>query len=282
MRRTSWFRSRLLSLTVAVSMLSGCTLLDDEPPPGPPPAASREIRVFDFADAEWFDASVSRTVRLKDGTATRGDDDAIGPMEGGGSWKLEGTPQFADADGDGDEDAAAALRTSGGQSSNVFWYVWLWQDGTAQQLRRPIASTIRCSRPIEAVNAVTGGFEIHAFLFQFGRDNCAGGGAIPIVYVAGVRDGWPVRIRPQYGPIDTCDPHDLVVTLRPSGLVQLRVDSDERSPVVEPAGRYDSVLVNELAVSPYLTPQMRGEWVLALAVRGEERICGWAHVDQVL
>ncbi|MGN9906834.1 hypothetical protein ACTMTJ_04680 [Phytohabitans sp. LJ34] len=276
-------RLAIVSLAPALTLVpSGCFATDGTPPTPPPSVASREIREFDFANAEWLDTSVSETEKLQDGAARRSEDTALSPMSGGGSWKLLDGAQFADADGDGDEDAAVGLATSGGQSANVGWYIWLWQGGTAVQLRRAIVSTTRCDRPIDGVTAVAGGFEVRTFVFQSNVDNCAGGGAVPVTFVAGVRDGWPVRIRPEFGPLATCDPKALTVPLRPGGEVQLRVDTDARAPIVEPAQRYDSLMVSELSVSPYLTDEERGDWVLARAVRGDKVTCGYAHVDQVL
>jgi hypothetical protein len=103
---------------------------------------------------------VSETVRLKDGVARRGDDSGIGPLQGGGSWKIAGSPQYSYADGDGDEDAAVGLHTSGGQSANTNWYIWMWQGAAAVQVRPPIVSATRCDRPIESVRAVVGGFAL--------------------------------------------------------------------------------------------------------------------------
>ncbi|MFI7571770.1 hypothetical protein ACIBUZ_23575 [Micromonospora echinofusca] len=266
------------SLAGALLAMSGCSSPDGSPTPSP----SREIRDFDFANAEWFDTSAAETVTLEHGSAKRSDDASISPMDGGGSWKLLDAPRFADADGDGDEDAAVGLSTSGGQSVNAAWYIWLWRDGSAVQLQKPIVSTTRCDRPIEAVTAVTGGFEVRAFLFHSDKDNCGGGGVVPISYVAGVRDGWPVRIRPTYGPLATCNPQELIVPLRPVGVVQLRVDTDDRAPVVEPAQKYDSLLVSELAVSPYIPEEQKGDWVLARAARGDELVCGYVRMDQIL
>lgn len=274
--------SLLASLASFPLVLSGCSSGGDDPPAPEPPApsvTSREIRGFDFGNAEWFDPSVAETVTLEDGTYIRGAGAAVSPMSGGGEWRIVDGPRFSDADADGDEDAVVALATSGEQSANVGWYIWLWQDGTAVQLHQSIASTTRCSRPVEAVTAVPGGFEVRAYLFQDGMDNCAGGGAVPVTYVAGVRDGWPVRIRPDFGPIETCDPLVLTERTRPGGKVQLRVHPDGRAPEVEPARRYDSLRVDRYALDRYVAPERK--WALTLAHRGEKVVCGWAHVDQL-
>ncbi|GGY93599.1 hypothetical protein GCM10010365_10300 [Streptomyces poonensis] len=236
--------------------------------------ASREIRKVDFANLEWFDSTFGSTVKLVDGSAWH----AAGNDTGGWQWNLLGRPQFADVDGDGHEDAVAGLASSGDMAMGQAWYVWLWRDGRAQQLRVPVVASTRCDRRIESVTAVPHGFEVQAFLFVDG-DSCAGGGSVPITYVVGVRDGWPVRLRPQYGPLDTCDPGKLTVALHPQGKPVLYTSPDVRSPTVEPAAHYDALLVDEYAADPALSPEL--DWVLGIAVSGDRRVCGWARADQV-
>jgi hypothetical protein len=237
-------------------------------------SASREIRKVDFAHLEWFDSVTASTVKLADGSGWR----AAGNASGGWTWKLLGRPQFADVDRDGHEDAAVGLALSGEQAASEAWYVWLWRDGRAQQLRMPIVESSRCDRRIESVTAVPHGFKVQAFLFVDG-DSCAGGGSVPIAYVVGVRDGWPVRVKPHYGPIATCDPADLTVALHPPGEVLLHTSPDVRSPTVEPAAGYDAFLVHEYYADPALSAEE--DWILGIAVSGDRKVCGWARSDQV-
>jgi hypothetical protein len=266
------------SIFVISGSLFGCSPGGAAPKKPPPPSVtSRQIRSFDFGNAEWYDSGVLQTVQLKDGGADRGEGS---PLSGGGRWRLLDAPQFADVDGDGDEDAAAGLATSGEQSANTAWYIWLWQDGTARQLRRPIVSTTRCDRPIDGVRVVPGGFEVRMFMFTEG-DACAGGGVTPVTYVAAVRGGWPVRISPDFGPIAGCDPLALTVQVRLRKRIQLRVDADARAPAVEPAAVYDSILAGELTMSPYLRIEDVGEWALVIAVRDGKRICGFVRTSDI-
>lgn len=249
----------------------------------PPRAVSTDIRRFDFGAAEWFDAMSASTAKLTDGLAKR-PPDSVAP--GGVSWRMLGPPVYTDVDADGDEDAAVGLHTQGGQMFSFAWYVWLWQDGGAVQLRRPIAETSRCGGPIDSVSATPQGFEVRMLIAEMGPDNCAGGGSVPVTYVVGVRDGWPVRIAPDYGPIETCNPRELIVALTPPPALQLRTAPNDGAPPVGPPTRYETVLAAELAVSPYLDEQLRGDWLLVAAVLdeggGERRLCGWVRADEVL
>jgi hypothetical protein len=267
------------ALLCAVVALTGCRDhagdASRRPTAGATPSvASREIRKVDFANLEWFERTSGSTVKLVDGSAWR----AAGIGSGGWKWKLLERPRFADVDGDGHEDAAAGLELGGDQAAAQAWYVWLWRDGRAQQLREPIVTASRCDRRIESVTAVPHGFKVQAFLFVSG-DACAGGGSVPIAYVVGVRDGWPVRVRPHYGPMDTCDPGKLTVALRSQGKVVLYTSPDVRSPTVESAAHYDAFLVDEYFADPVLTPD--SDWGLGIAVSGDRRVCGWARADQV-
>ncbi len=266
-------------LLASVGGAAGC----DAGSETPPPPASQEIRSFAFDNAEWFDAMSASTVKLTVGLAKRASD-SVAP--GGVSWRMLGPPAYADVDADGDEDAAVGLHSRGGQMFSFAWYIWLWQDGRAVQLRRPIAQTSRCGGPIDSVTGTPQGFKVSMLIAEMGPDDCAGGGSIPVAYVAGVRDGWPVRVAPDFGPLETCNPHELTVPLSPPPALQLRTAPDDGAPPIGSPTRYEAVLATELAVSPYLTKEQRGDWLLVTAVlreRGaERRLCGWARADQLL
>ncbi|GAA0392407.1 hypothetical protein Acor_17340 [Acrocarpospora corrugata] len=264
-----------VALLCAIAALTGCRDRAGDAPARPTASVvSQEIRKVDFSNLEWFDSVTASTVKLVDGAARRDADNE----SGGFSWQLSGPPRYADADGDGHEDAAVGLRANGAQLGAEAWYVWLWRNGQAQQLRLPIATTSRCDRPIEAVTAVPHGFMVQKFM-SVSEDSCAGGGSVPITHVVGVRHGWPVRIHPYYGPIASCDPRDLSVALYPAGKVLLYTSPDVRSPSVEPTATYDKFLVDEYSADPELTPEW--DWILGIAVSGARRVCGWARADQV-
>ncbi|MFY1587939.1 hypothetical protein ACN267_25940 [Micromonospora sp. WMMD734] len=257
-------------LMAAIPTLTGCPAQSDDRPSerGPSSAptgpSSQEIRAIDFAGREWFDAVTNSTVQLRDGKAERRGDEGMDAYR----WKMAGPPRYADADGDGDTDAAVGLAVEGGQTSSVSWYIWLWHEGDAQQLRRPIAEASRCDGLIEAVDPVPTGFSVEGFVWG-PEDDCAGGGSVPIAYVAAVRQGWPVRISPRLGPITTCSPGELAEHLVPTSEVLLHTWPDGRSPVVEPAARYDALITDY--------SELTGRWTLVVALRGEDRICGWAE-----
>ncbi|MFC4495464.1 hypothetical protein ACFPA8_15130 [Streptomyces ovatisporus] len=213
-------------------------------------------------------------MKLVDGKAEREADNE----SGGFSWRLSGEPRYADADGDGHEDAAVELQARGAQLAAKSWYVWLWRNGGPRQLRLPIAQTSRCDRPIESVTAARNGFEVQMFM-PVSEDDCAGGGSVPITFVAAVRDGWPVRTKPYFGPTAPCDSRSLTAALRPAGKILLHTSPDERSPSVESAAAYDEFLVDEYSADPELTPER--DWILGIATSGSRKVCGWARADQV-
>ncbi|GAA1005851.1 hypothetical protein Aple_040190 [Acrocarpospora pleiomorpha] len=263
------------ALLCTVVALTGCSDRAGDAPARPTtPVVSQEIREVDFSNLEWFDSVTASTVKLVDGAARRDADNESGGL----SWQVSGPPRYADADGDGDEDAAVGLRATGAQLVSEAWYVWLWGDGQVQQLRLPIATTSRCSRPIEAVTAVPDGFMVKQFM-SVSEDSCASGGSVPITHVVGVRHGWPVRIHPYYGPMAPCDPRHFSVALHPAGKVSLYTSADVRSPLVEPAATYDRFLVDKYSADPSLTPEW--DWILGIAVSGTRKVCGWARADQV-
>jgi hypothetical protein len=269
-----------VALLCVISALTGCRDRPRDAPGGlvatttAAPVVSREIREVDFSNLEWFDSPTASTVTLINGMARRDADNE----SSGYSWRLSGSPQYADADGDGHEDAAVGLSVEGAQLTAETWYVWLWRNGEAVQLQLPIAGSSRCTRPVESVAAVPEGFRVETFI-AVSEDSCAGGGSVPVTYVVGVRDGWPVRISPYFGPIASCDPRSLTVALRPKREVLLYTATDIRSPAVEPAANYDEFLVDEYSADGGLTPER--EWILGIAVSGARRVCGWARADQV-
>ncbi|WP_405590033.1 hypothetical protein [Streptomyces sp. NBC_01190] len=270
------------ALLCAIAALTGCHDRTDDAAPRTSaqpsasttvPVASKEIRRIDFANLLWYDAMTASTVQLVNGFAQVTNSD-LGKL----TWQVSGPPSYSDVDGDGHEDAAVSLKANRAQLVANAWYIWLWRGGRAQQLRLPIAQTSRCNRPIESVKAVPRGFKVQMFM-SVEEDDCAGGGSVPITYVAGVQHGWPVRIEPRYGPIETCDPRALTVALHPSRKILLFTAADARSPVVEPARRYEKFLVTEYDNNPELFPEQ--EWILGIAVSGARRVCGWVSVDQI-
>jgi len=272
----------LAAAAVGALLAAGCSAERGRPSPAPP---SQEIRATDFADAEWHDAVFGTTVRLVGGRAEVDLDPVFYP--GGVSWRLLDAPAYTDIDGDGDEDAAVGLRSAGGQTAATSWYLWLWQDGRAVQVRRPAVSVSRCEGPIESVTAKPGAIGVRLLVAGSPRDTCASGGSVPVTFEVGLRDGWPVRTSPAFGPVETCNPRDLTTELTPPGEVQLRVAGDPSAPAVADRTRYPAVLVDDLVVNPYRLPGRKPtDWHLVLALlpadTGPREVCGWAHVDELL
>ena len=239
----------------------------------------RDIESFPFGDVEWYDAVVDTTVTLKGGLARRDTDD---PMYVGGlDWRMLGPPAYSDIDGDGDEDAAVGLYSAGGQMVSEAWFVWLWENDTAKQVRRPIASSSRCDGFIESVTGKPAAFSVRLSLFE-NEDTCAGGGSIPITYDVGLRDGWPVRISPDYGPLETCNTREQVKQVIPARDLQLRVAAGDTAPPIGGRIRYNAVLVEQLDLT--MTPDDMGynEWLLVTAVQDSRRVCGWTRVADIL
>ncbi|NUT50135.1 MAG: hypothetical protein HOV94_22910 [Saccharothrix sp.] len=271
-------RAGLVMAVVVGALAVGCTAQE----PSAPGGSSAGMRAFDFGEAEWFDAMSGSTVRLAGGLAEQDPDPVVYP--GGIAWRMLGPVAYTDIDGDGDEDAAAGLHGAGGQMFSSAWYLWLWQDGSAVQVRRPIAGVSRCEGPIESVTAKPGAISVRMLMTEV-ADTCAGGGAVPVTYDVGLRDGWPVRVAPEFGPIELCNPRDLTDEVVPLGEVQLRVAGDERAPAVGERVRYSRVLINEIGASPYLPGHDAENWRLALGVldtdSGPRRVCGWARLAEL-
>jgi hypothetical protein len=260
-------------------VVTGCAAESRIEPPRPP---SREIRDFDIGAAEWYDVLTGETVRLRGGLAKRDLDPTA--MPGGASWRVLGPPAYADLDGDGDEDVAIGLHADGGQMFSSAWYFWLWQDGSAVQVRRPIITTSRCDGIVESVVAKGAAVTVSVVLAD-GDDPCATSGSVPVTFDVGLRDGWPVRVAPEFGPVATCNERDLTETVLEPGEVQLRTWPDDASPPIGMPVEPDYVLIDDIHVSPYLE-EYQSEWVLVFAALNEDestsRVCGWVRRDEVL
>ncbi|SMC47144.1 hypothetical protein [Kibdelosporangium aridum] len=270
---------RCLGLPVLAVVLAGCS---DSGPPTPPPVTSTEIRNFDFGAAEWFDVTNSVTVKLVGGMSHP--EAQMAPTAFGMVNRVLGPVVYTDVDADGDEDAAVGLTAEGGQTFNTAWHIWLWQDGRAVQLRQPIALADRCQGEIESVTAKPGAFSVTAVLRDEG-DSCSASGSLPVSYEVSVQDGWPVRIRPEFGPVETCNPREQTEQVVPPGELQLRTWPDEKSPAVGEPIEPTSVFVDEVYVGRYFrTREDRDkQWVLVSAPLGEgRRVCGWARYPDVI
>lgn len=268
-------RGKVIALIATLGILAaGCDS-------GEPRSAglSKEIESFQFGDADWYDAVVDTTVTLKGGLARRATE--VPEFPGGLDWRMLGPPAYTDIDADGDEDAAVGLYSAGGQMVSQTWFVWLWDGHTAKQVRHPIATSSRCERFIESVTAQGGAFSVRSSILEAG-DACASGGRTPITYEVGLRDGWPVRTSPDYGPLETCNTHEQTKRVTPARDLQLRVAADDTSPPIGTRTRFDTVLVEQwqLTLPPDGKPDY--EWLLVTAVRGPEKACGWTRVADVL
>lgn len=268
-------RRKIAVLIVILGVLAaGCSS------PAPRPAGlSKEIESFEFGDAEWYDAVVDTTLTLKGGLARL---DTGGPeFPGGLEWRMLGPPAYTDIDADGDEDAAVGLYSAGGQMVSETWFVWLWDAHTAKQVRHPIAASSRCDKFIESVTAKRGAFSVRASMFEE-KDSCASGGAIPITYDVGLREGWPVRISPDYGPLETCNTREQAYDVVPARDLQLHIAADETSPLLGTRTRYDAVMVKRLDFISQPDGTGDYEWLLVTAVLDSMKVCGWTRVADIL
>ncbi len=107
------------------------------------------IEHFDFANASWYDAQSSTT--LKPGSNSS-------PASGAAWWKVDaasqGNPtQYADLNGDGYEDAIAWLTTGKGTDYWHYAYVWLWEPSTrtTHQLTYPITDDRNCGNSTKSL-----------------------------------------------------------------------------------------------------------------------------------
>lgn len=246
-------------------MAVGCT--DDEPRPVESTKLDQGIRTFDFRNAVWFEYPDLEShedggeVPLRNGEYQRGGSDP---------FRLGYGPVFADADHDGDEDAVLALEL-GGQGVRLSWYLWVWQDDTAEQVRYPFLRYSRCDYAATEVRPVADGFEVQTAVPKPERV-CAEGATIPVSYIIGVKDSYPVRLRPEKGAPQTCD-RPGTVPARVNMPLSPRVAPEAAAPVIGTPRRYDEVTY----LPHYRETSASGVWYLGMFVAGQEKICGWAR-----
>lgn len=263
---------RWVGLSVLAALLAGCSASAS------PPAPSADIRSADLGGVEWFDSVESTTVKLTGGMS-RPQAEMV-PSASGFISRMIGPVVYADVDGDGDEDAAAGLQTEGGQRFSSVWHIWLWQDGKAVQVRQPIAEASRCDGAIESVVARPGAFAV-SMVIRDVDDPCSTNGSLPVSYEVGVRSGWPVRLRPEFGPVQTCNPRAQAKELTPAGKIQLHTWPDGRSPGIGEPARPGKVFVESLYVGD--REDRATKWILVAAEQQDgRRVCGWARYGEVV
>jgi hypothetical protein len=183
---------------------------------------------------------------------------------------IPAAPVFGDADGDGDLDAAVPIRMDAGNGRVDNWYVWLWQNGRAVQLTRPMAKDARCGPRVVAVRAVTEGFAVQGFQRRQELD-CAHLADVKADYTIAVRRNFVVRIRPEYGPAEPCVPQLFKQQAAPTGV--LRLGPNAAAPPVGPATRYSRIMLGAGLLGK---DRQGGEWQLALGYAADgTRTCGW-------
>jgi hypothetical protein len=256
------------ALAITILLLAGCGGGGEEPPVAASPTVlDRGVRQFDFANATWRAGPMK--VTLADRAATVPD--------GGFAWHFEmvSEPAYADVNGDGAEDAAVAISDDGGGGNalNTTWYVWLWEGGTARQLDTPVAQHTRCGPATDAVRGVDGGFEVLDKVWD-GTTSCADGGAAPLTYVVGLRDGFLVQIRPRLAPLAVCNPRHLTTPLGVREGAAAYLAQDPKAPRL-PDRRYEYANVDS-------REDADGGWRLALLASGAERFCAWLRTDDVI
>ncbi len=236
-----------------------------------PPAG--DIRDVDFANAEWWMTRATGPIRLRDGTANLPDDAA--PDGIGGTFQL-GLPVFADADGDGDLDAAVGVNLTSGNYAGQTWYAWLWQNGGAVQVRRPIVSGGRCADTVGRVTAAQDGFQVEVKIKR-AKEECAAPGT-PVTYVVGVRDGLPVRVQPAIAPAEWCLPEEHTTELPPGTSAVPRLAPMPDAPKVACAsGPYSQIRLNTLKSD---TDAAGHRWYLALLSGTDgSTLCGWVRSE---
>jgi hypothetical protein len=279
----SWFTSTRPArwAPLAVVVLLGAGIAPEPPPdpagrdiyaiptarPAPSPLPGGGIRDFDFANAEWSLVRTPRPVRFRNGTANLSDVT--------GHVRLLPPPIFADADGDGDLDAAVAVNLTDENYTDETWYAWLWQDGRAVQVQRPIAVGARCSDNVAGVTAGQGGFRVDMKIKR-AKDACAGGGTVPVTYVVGVRDGLPVQVQPTIAPAEWCLPEEHTTELPPGTPAVPRLAPFPEAPVVPGAtGTYAQIRLNSSKTD---TDAAGHRWYLALLSGTDgSSLCGWVQ-----
>jgi hypothetical protein len=279
----SWFTSARPArwTPLAIVVLLGANIAPEPPPdpagrdiyaiptarPATSPLPGGGIRDFDFANAEWSLARTPQPVRFRNGTADLPD--------GAGHIRLLPPPVFADADGDGDLDAAVQVTLSNENYTDETWYAWLWQDGQAIQVRRPIAFGARCSDTVAGVTAAQGGFQVDMKIKR-AKDACASGGTVPVTYVVGVRDGLPVRVQPTIAPAEWCLPEEHTTELPPGTPAVPRLAPLPAAPVVPGAtGSYAQIRLNSGKTD---TDAAGHRWYLALLSGTDgSSLCGWVQ-----
>ncbi|OZV81745.1 hypothetical protein CA850_11360 [Micromonospora echinospora] len=258
-----------MSLTVLtlVAALAGCSSprTDDKQPDN----LDQSIRSFDFKNALWLDYPVDEApallqLKLEDGKflGSINSPSSHGEIH---TYELSGSPVFADVDGDGDEDAALALQ-SADQGGLLSWYIWIWQDGSAQQLHYPFYRHSRCDAGETEVHPAEAGFRVSTFL-KSRQAACAEPPTKSYQYVVGLRDSYPVRVRPIPGAPDKDCFAEGMKEAAVRSPVTARVAPEEAAPEIEEAKVYDRVEV-------FATGQ---NFLLARLTTSGQTSCGWVR-----
>ncbi|WP_141723194.1 hypothetical protein [Micromonospora matsumotoense] len=228
------------------------------------------IRTFDFRNTLWLDYStlsgtpILLNLKLKNGRF-EGKIDSPSRQNETLKYEIFGSPAFADVDDDGDEDAALALQ-SADQGMQLSWYMWVWQDGSAQQLHYPFYRHSRCDAAQTEVHPAESGFQVSTSL-KSQKDTCAAPPMKKLQYFVSARNGYPIRIHPApSAPDRDCFSEDMqkAVIRNP---IAAKVAPEEAAPEIgepEVYGRVEVSVTHE-------------EFLLARLTTDERTVCGWVR-----
>lgn len=269
-RRSLWAS---LAALAALTLVIVIVVADHWPPPPRDPEpddTDQGIRAFDFKNASWLDYSTIGgmpallKLKLKDGRFKGRVDDPVRKTETL-TYVISGSPVFADVDDDGDEDAALALQSvdQGGQLS---WYIWIWQDGAAQQLHYPFYRHSRCDAARTEVHPSESGFRVSTLL-KGREDTCAHPPTKELHYSVGVLNSYPVRLHPA---LSAPDKDCFSESMREADIqepIAARVAPEEAAPEIDAPKVYDRVEI-------FATAE---QFFLARLTLGERTVCGWVR-----
>ncbi|HZE41635.1 MAG TPA: hypothetical protein VE172_22780 [Stackebrandtia sp.] len=228
--------------------------------PGP---VDDSIRKFDFSNAKI--SIYGQQYQLKNGIYR----DPTVPGGDVGFFTTEG-PVYADVDKDNDLDAALILewRPNAGHTTTTA-FVWQWDSGAAQQLTRQV--DMGYYGQIKGLKATK-----HAFSVQ--------GTTAPDVATArspwekivfGIKDGFPVRVKPTFGSVDPCPEFKDHPPTGRADKATVRVAPDDKAPTVGKPGDFSEVEAVPSAVST-------DTWSVVRAKRSDGTVsCGWVPSSDV-
>lgn len=242
---------------------------DGKPAATQPSKLDQSIRKVDFKNITLRDGD--RQVKLTNGERVTG----TGPAEF--RYALSIGPAYADVDGDGDEDAAIAYTVTNGNGWQQYGYIWRWENGKPVQMQEPFSRDGRCGTTyLKSLTSGKNGIAVRVDLIDLSQ-GCAGRPAGSDAFTLGVREGYPVRVAPQLGPVESCDTPSERSRLGPRSVTP-RVAPHPKAPAMGAQREFAEVVI----LSDSSTEVDGYNWFLAVLTAADgKRTCGWISGQEI-